>query len=269
MQNEPVAASCSNVIKIYRAKTGEVHALKGIDALFTPAAVTAIVGPSGSGKSSLLRILAALDRPTAGSVTVAGTDVTTLPPRRLHSMRRRMIGYVFQRPSDNLIPYLTVEDHVALAARRRGVAGKTEELLELLGIAGRRRHRPHELSGGEQQRVAFAQAVVGGPAIVIADEPTAELDSASTGSLLGAVHDLARAGAAFIISTHDEQVVEAADSTLHLRHGAMEAESIAARSLSVIDAAGRIQLPPEALTLFPGRRAALRLENGELRITPP
>ncbi|MDQ3962372.1 MAG: ABC transporter ATP-binding protein [Actinomycetota bacterium] len=263
-----IAARCENVIKIYWASTGEVHALKGIDASFTRGGVTAIVGPSGSGKSSLLRILAGLDRPTAGSVIVGSNEISALPTRKVHAIRRRHLGYVFQRPSDNLISDRSVAAHVEDAARRRNRVVQVDDLLDHLGIVHRRSHHPHELSGGEQQRLAFAQAIAGGPDLVIADEPTAELDSASAGDLLAAVRRLAKAGSTFVMSTHDPQVVAAADATLFLRHGAVEAETILDR-LSVIDVAGRIQLPPEALRMFPNRRAVLHIGEDELRITPP
>jgi len=259
------------VVKIYWTATGEVNALKGIDASFPSAAVTAVVGPSGSGKSSLLRILAALDRPTAGQVRVGDVELSGLSFGKLRKVRRRLIGYVFQRPADNLIPYLTASQHLALVARLRGRRdpGGSDELLEFLGIAARRNHYPHQLSGGEQQRLAFAQAVVGGPPIVVADEPTAELDSASGQALLELVGGLARMGTSFVVSTHDQAVVKQAHRTLYLRHGALEAEAGPERYLSVIDAAGRIQLPPEALRMFPDRRAVIDFGDDEVRITPP
>lgn len=268
------AAVCVGVVKIYWTATGEVHALKGIDAAFSRGAVTAVMGPSGSGKSSLLRILAALDRPTAGSVRVGETELGGLGRRELRRLRRRQTGYVFQRPADNLVSYLTVAEHVQVAARIRGLdegdAGGGGHLLQLLGLWERRDHLPRQLSGGEQQRLAFAQAVVGTPDLVVADEPTAELDSASARDLLDVVVALAREGfGAFVVSTHDPEVVAAADATLHLRHGALEAESREARRLSVIDASGRVQLPPEALGMFPDNRAVIDVADGEVRITPP
>ena len=263
------AAVCTGVVKIYWTASGEVHALKGVDAIFPRAAVTAVVGPSGSGKSSLLRILAGLDRATAGSVLVGGTELAGLPWGTLRKLRRRLTGYVFQRPSDNLIPYLTVAEHLEMSARIRGTA-IGEDLLDLLGLAHHRNHLPVQLSAGEQHRVAFAQAVVGTPDLVVADEPTAELDAEAAGSLLEVVGSLAREGfSAFVVATHDPEVVRAADATLHLRHGALEAESRAQRTLSVIDAAGRIQLPPGALPMFPERRAVVSIDDGEIRITPP
>lgn len=264
------AASCTGLVKIYRTATGDVHALKGIDAAFPAGTVTAVVGPSGSGKSSLLRILAALDRPTAGSMHVGDVTVSALGRASLRRIRRTMVGYVFQRPGHNLIPYLTVRQHVALAARlRRADDGSAiDDLLTLLGLRDRMRHLPRQLSGGEQQRVAFAQAVVGGPPLVVADEPTAELDSATGERLLEAVASLTRLGTSFVVSTHDPRVIEAATRTLHLRHGALEAET-EERRLSVIDEAGRIQLPPRALRLFRERRALIEVEDDHVRIEPP
>ncbi|HEX7147371.1 MAG TPA: ATP-binding cassette domain-containing protein, partial [Actinomycetota bacterium] len=231
------AASCSGLVKIYWTATGEVHALKGVDAVFPAAAVSAVVGPSGSGKSSLLRILAALDRPTAGQVQIGGVRLSGLSVTRLRRVRRRLLGYVFQRPADNLIPYLTVAEHLRLAARLRGgrAAGTDDgaELLELLGLADRRHHRPRELSGGEQQRLAFARAVVGDPPLVVADEPTAELDRAAGAALLAAVGALAARGTALVLATHDPAVVALTERTLYLRHGAMEAEATRQEALSV------------------------------------
>jgi len=266
-----VAASALGIVKIYWTPSGEVHALKGVDALFSTGQVTALVGPSGSGKSSLMRIMCGLDRPTAGTVVVGDTDVSALKGARLHRFRRDNVGYVFQRPSDNLISFLTAREHLEHSARVRGLGETREvdELLDQLGIAGRDHHRPHQLSGGEQQRLAFAQAVIGGPVLVVADEPTAELDSASSHALLETVRDLAHRGIGVVVSTHDPAVVEVADRTIYLRHGAVEAETKEKRNLSVIDAAGRIQLPPELLKLFPDRRAVMTEEDGEVRLTPP
>jgi putative ABC transport system ATP-binding protein len=264
------AASCSGLVKIYWTATGEVHALKGVDASFPAAAMSAVVGPSGSGKSSLLRILAGLDRPTAGQVRVGDVGLAGLSVTGLRRLRRRLLGYVFQRPADNLIPYLTVAEHLALAARLRGLRHHDGgELLEVLGLADRRHHRPGQLSGGEQQRLAFARAVVGDPPLVVADEPTAELDRAAGAALLEAVGVLAARGTGLVLATHDPAVVRLAERTLYLRHGAMEAEATRQEALSVIDEAGRVQLPPKALELFPDRRARIEVDQGRVWIGPP
>jgi putative ABC transport system ATP-binding protein len=266
-----LAAACAGVVKISRSASGDVNALRGIDAHFPSQTVTAVVGPSGAGKSTLLRILAGMDRPTAGTVTVGDREVVGAKPRELRRLRRESLGWVFQRPSDNLISYLTVEQHLLLAGRIRGRADAEERamILDRLGLEKRAGHLPGQLSGGEQQRVAFAQALVGRPQLVVADEPTAELDSVTSGALIETVSSLTDLGITFVLSTHDAELVKAAGRTLHLRHGAMEAESEATRMLSVIDEAGRIQLPPKALKLFGTRRAVLEVDEHEVRITPP
>ena len=268
-----LAASCDGVVKIYYTLAGEVAALKGVDLRFPAAAVSAIVGPSGSGKSSLLRIIGGFDRPTAGRVRLGAAETSGLRPRQLRQLRRRMVGYVFQRPADNLVPYLSVIDHLRQAARVRGRLkgwrSDAEEILDALSLSDRAEHLPRQLSGGEQQRVAFAAAAMGKPVLVIADEPTGELDSESTRGLLRSVASLARRQTAFIIATHDAAVVRAAERTYHLRHGSVAAESREERSLSVIDADGRIQLPPGWNDLFPKGRAQIRVEDDSMRIIPP
>lgn len=275
-ETEGVGASCAGVVKIYWSASAEVHALKGIDAVFERGAVTALVGPSGSGKSSLLRILACVDPPTAGQVRIGHIDVSGLSRAGRRRIRRERIGYVFQRPSDNLIPYLTATEHLEVAGRMRGVVDRNEahELLEILEIGHRAAHTPERMSGGEQQRLAFAAAVVGGPAVALADEPTAELDTATADVLMDRVRMLADRGMAFIVATHDAVAMRAADRILHLRHGHLEAETTLeadgeGRSLAVIDGSGRVQLPPSALRLFPDRRAVVTVEEGEVKVAPP
>ncbi len=210
------AAACIAVVKSYATESGAVDALRGVDAEFSAGAVTAVVGASGSGKSTLLRLLAALERPTAGRVFVGNVAVSGLGSKALRSIRRDAVGYVFQRPSDNFIPYLTVGEHLDLAGGDRAAAG---EILDLLGIAGRRDHRPEQLSGGEQQRAAFAQVVVAGARLVLADEPTAELDVESSAALLEAMRSLAGRGVAVVVATHDPAVRAAADEAIELEHG--------------------------------------------------
>ena len=220
MPHDP-AASCAGLVKSYWTETGVVRALEGIDAVFPSASVTAVVGPSGSGKSSLLRLLAGMDRPTAGDVTVAGVSLNTISSRKLRKIRHGMVGYVFQRPSDNFISYLTVSEHLRLAAGRtpRADGPDPDDLLEALGIAQRADHLPHELSGGEQQRAAFAQVLMTSPELVVADEPTAELDGHSGEDLLKVVSTIAETGVGFIIATHDAKVARMADRTIEIDHG--------------------------------------------------
>ncbi len=268
-----LAASCSGVVKVYQGSAGEVSALKGVDVEIAGAAVTALVGPSGAGKSSLLRILAGFDRPTAGSVRIGRAETNGMRPSALRALRRRTIGYVFQRPADNLVSYLTVQQHLRLSARLGGgTAGwleRADVLLALMGLTDRADHRPAELSGGEQQRAAFAAVLMNRPDLVVADEPTGELDSASARDLLGCVARAAAEGTAFVIATHDPVVVETASRTYHLRHGSIEAEARDDRRLSVIDDAGRIQLPADWRERFPDGRAVIEETNDHLRIWPP
>ena len=216
------AAAVRDVRKTYVIADGTVQALKGVTKDFPAGRVSTIVGPSGSGKSSLLRILACVDRPTSGSVRIGGREVAELTVRRRRALRRTSVGYVFQNPIDNLVEYLRAGEQVDLAARLRGIRVDEAEIHGLLGVLGlteRADHLPVQLSGGEQQRLSFACAVVGRPAIVVADEPTAELDSASADRVLQAVHDLREEGIAFLLSSHDPRVMQATDHLLRLEHG--------------------------------------------------
>jgi putative ABC transport system ATP-binding protein len=220
-----LGVSCRGLVKEYRTAVGTVPALHGIDADFPAGQLTAVVGPSGAGKSSLLRILACVDRPTAGSVRIGGLEVSRLRARARRRVRRHLVGYVFQQPGDNLLPYLDARGHLELAARLRGVApGEPERLLEALGLADRAGFRPEQLSGGEQQRLAFAAAVIGGPALVVADEPTAELDQRAGERLLEAIAGLRAAGTSLLVSSHDEAVVRAADRVVQVHDGTVVKE---------------------------------------------
>jgi putative ABC transport system ATP-binding protein len=216
-----VAARCDELVKTYRTASGEVRALKGLSAEVPASSLLAVVGPSGSGKSSLLRLIAGLDRPTSGTLVVEGTSVHDASARTLRRFRRATVGYLFQRPSDNFLPHLTVGEHLRLA---RGLTHRPpridqEELLSTLGIEERVDHLPSELSGGEQQRAAIAEVLMGGATIVVADEPTAELDSTSASHVMDTIVELARAGVTFVVATHDRSVMRRADAALELDHG--------------------------------------------------
>jgi putative ABC transport system ATP-binding protein len=216
-----VAARCDELVKTYRTASGEVRALKGLSAEVPAASLLAVVGPSGSGKSSLLRLIAGLDRPTSGTLVVEGTSVHDASARTLRRFRRATVGYLFQRPSDNFLPHLTVGEHLRLA---RGLTHRPpridqEALLSTLGIEERIDHLPSELSGGEQQRAAIAEVLMGGATIVVADEPTAELDTTSASHVMDTMVELARAGVTFVVATHDRSVMRRADAALELDHG--------------------------------------------------
>jgi ABC-type lipoprotein export system ATPase subunit len=202
-----------------------VAALRGVDLDLAPGTITALVGPSGSGKSTLLRLLACVDRPDAGTIRIAGTDVVTLSRTGRVQLRRRRLGYMFQSPADNLLGYLTVREHLELGARLRGLSVKDaqlERLLNRLGLAGRAGHRPNQLSGGEQQRVAIAFAAVGPPALLVADEPTGQLDHTTVDSVLDAFAVLAEAGMAVVAATHDTAVADRAHRLIRMRDGQVE-----------------------------------------------
>jgi ABC-type lipoprotein export system ATPase subunit len=225
--NATATISCEGVGRTFTTASGSVAALAGVDARFDPATLHVIVGPTGSGKSTLLRILAATDQPTEGRVLIDGQDVSRIGSRARRRLRRRTIGYVLQRPGANLLPYLTVIEHLELSARLRhgGRATDADELLGRVGLTHRGDHRPSQLSGGEQQRLAFAAAVTGRPRVVIADEPTAELDHESAAALLEAVAGLRDLGTCLILSSHDPAVLPHADRVIPLDHGHREPAS--------------------------------------------
>jgi putative ABC transport system ATP-binding protein len=198
-----------------------VDALQGVDVSFAPGTFTAIMGPSGSGKSTLMHILAGLDQPTSGSVEIAGTRLDALDDQDLTLLRRSQVGFIFQ--SYNLLPVLTAEENVLLPVRIAGERADPswlETLIETVGLGDRRTHRPSELSGGQQQRVAVARALITRPAVIFADEPTGNLDSATGRDVL----DLLRRavdefGQTIVMVTHDATAAAVADRVLFLADG--------------------------------------------------
>jgi len=198
-----------------------VEALRGVSLDVDEMKLTAVMGPSGSGKSTLMHILAGLDRPTSGTVTIAGTEITTLGDNDLTKLRRRRIGFVFQ--FFNLLPMLTAEENVLLPL---SIAGEqpdkawVDELIDKVGLAKRRHHRPSELSGGEQQRVAIARALVSRPTVAFADEPTGNLDSRTSGEILDLMRDSVETyGQTTVMVTHDARAAAIADRILFLADG--------------------------------------------------
>jgi putative ABC transport system ATP-binding protein len=209
--------------KTYRLGQVDVRALRGVDAQILAGEYVAITGPSGSGKSTLMHILGCLDSPTAGSYRLDGEDVGTLSGKRLAQVRNRKVGFVFQ--TFNLMPRLTVEENVALPLKYRGGVPRVErraralQLLERLGLSHRVGHRPDELSGGERQRVAIARALVGEPAILMADEPTGNLDSQAGKEVLATFAELHAARHTIVLVTHDPGVAARAERVIQMSDG--------------------------------------------------
>ena len=219
----PALIEARELAKTYRLGRVDVPALRGADVDVHGGEFVAIVGPSGSGKSTLMHILGCLDSPTAGSYRLDGEDVSRLAGKRLAQVRNRKVGFVFQ--TFNLMPRLTVEENVALPLKYRGGVARSERrakaraLLERLGLGERIGHRPDELSGGERQRVAICRALVGTPAILMADEPTGNLDSQAGEEVLKTFDELHRAGHTIVMVTHDADVAARAQRTIHIADG--------------------------------------------------
>ena len=218
----PILIETRNLTKKYRIGRQQIHALKGIDLRITNGSFISVRGPSGSGKSTLLYILGCLTRPTSGSYRLNGVDLGDATDRELSVIRGRQVGFVFQ--TYNLIPQLNVYENVALpflynaipAGRKRS---KIQKAITAVGLSHRLHHRPAELSGGEMQRVAIARALVNEPAVIFADEPTGNLDSATGKRILELFMRLHANGATIIIVTHDDGVAAAAQMTITLKDG--------------------------------------------------
>jgi putative ABC transport system ATP-binding protein len=214
-----------DLVKVYDEKSLPVHAVNGVNLTIQAGEFTAIVGPSGSGKTTLLNIVGGLDDPTSGDVIIDGVKINELSSRQKTDFRMRNIGFVFQ--AYNLIPVFTSEENVEFIMHLQGKPKKeresrTSELLEAVGLADRMNSRPNKLSGGQQQRVAVARALASKPKFILADEPTANLDSKSTDNLLDIMEKLNREeNITFIFSTHDQRVVNKAKRVITLQDGAV------------------------------------------------
>ena len=212
----------ADVKKIYRIGSIDVDALRGVSFHVEPKEFVTIMGPSGSGKSTCLHILGCLDRPSSGSYLLDGMEVSRLTDGELARVRNHKIGFVFQ--SFNLLPRATALQNVELPLIYRGVGNRTKrcrEALERVGLASRAKHRPFELSGGEQQRVAIARALVNNPPLILADEPTGNLDSVSGKDIMAIFCELSHQGITILIITHDRQVAEYGSRIIHFMDGSI------------------------------------------------
>ena len=269
---------CDRLVRIYLAEGIEVQALQGLDLVVASGELTALVGASGSGKSTLMNILAGLDAPTAGSVRVAGHDLASMSSRQRLGYRRSMVGFIWQQTARNLLPYLTalqnIELPLRLAGTRRGARHtRAGDLLDVLGVAHCAGRRPDQMSGGEQQRVAIAVALANSPSVLLADEPTGELDSATAASVFGALQTAnSQLGVTVLVVTHDPAVSSMVRRTIAIRDGRTATETLRhgvagdtgtlghAVEYAVLDRAGRLQLPRE-MTEALDMRDRVRLES--------
>ncbi len=279
---------CDNLVKIYQHEDIEVIALQGLDLVVQQGEFVAIVGASGSGKSTLLGVLAGLVSPTAGSARVGGHDLLELSVRDRTRFRRHEVGFVWQQTAKNLVPYLSAEENVALPMRltgrpRRARKVFARELLDRVGLADRYGHRPAQLSGGEQQRVAIATALANGPRVIFADEPTGELDTETADEVVSVLRDVNRRdGVTIVVVTHDHTLAAQADRTVLIRDGRTSTETVrrsttrsdgtehvVAEEFAVLDRAGRLQLPSEYIdALELETRVRLTLEPDRVNVWP-
>jgi ABC-type lipoprotein export system ATPase subunit len=277
---------CDNLVRIYKVANLEVVALQGLDLLVEPGEIIAIVGASGSGKSTLMGILGGLDAPTAGRAVVAGHDLTRLGRRERTTYRRRVVGFLWQQTMRNLLPYLTARQNVELPMvldGRRDRGARATELLDIVGLPDRPDELPERLSGGEQQRVAIAVALANDPRVLLADEPTGELDERHSAEIFELLRRVNRnLGTTIVIVTHDPLAAEHVGRTVSIRDGRTSTETVRRTEttdegdhrvvhdeFAVLDRAGRLQLPRahvEALGLE--RRVRLRLEEDHIGIWP-
>jgi putative ABC transport system ATP-binding protein len=280
--------ACDRLVRIYSTAGIEVQALQGLDLLVEAGELTALVGASGSGKSTLLNILAGLDTPTAGQARVAGHDLMAMDRRERLGYRRTVVGFLWQQTSRNLLSHLTGAENVALPMRLAGVhraqrRGHTAELLQILGVGYCSDRMPAEMSGGEQQRVAVAVALANEPAVLLADEPTGELDSESADAVFAALRTAnAELGVTILVVTHDPQVSGQVRRTIAIRDGKISTEVLrettidsegqaadVAQEYSVLDRAGRLQIPRDFIESLGLRdRVRLALEPDHVGVWP-
>ncbi|HTP08418.1 MAG TPA: ABC transporter ATP-binding protein [Anaerolineae bacterium] len=275
---------CESLIKVYTISGLEVQALQGLDLTVAPGELTGIVGASGSGKSTLLNILGGLDRPTAGRVIVDNQNLLKLSDQAMNTYRRRTVGFVWQQGTRNLMPYLTALENVQLPLTLAGTLGRSararaEQLLKLVGLEDRQHHHVAQLSGGEQQRVAIALALVNQPKLLLADEPTGEVDNATAQVLYELFRNLNHElGLTILIVSHDAGIAKFVNRVIAVRDGKLATESVRRTSHEgmdthvewvVLDSAGRLQVPQDYLQHFNiQRRAELELTDRGILIRP-
>lgn len=283
MQNETIVL-CSNLVKIYKVANLEVVALQGLDLEVKPGEVMALVGPSGAGKSTLLNLLGGLDVPSAGMLEVAGANLLKMTENERVRYKRDTVGFVWQQPARNLLPYLTARENVELPMTLAGISPKSRkaralELLDMVMLSDRANFRPERLSGGQQQRVALAIALANHPPLLLGDELTGQVDTESANELFTALRRINKElGTSIIIVTHDPKIAAKVDRVIAIRDGRTSTEvrrtfdhhgKISEEEWVILDAAGRLQIPrPFVQELDLSERVKVRLEPDHVSVWP-
>jgi len=298
MENEAVnrpIIECENLVKIYKTKEVEVLALQGLDLTVEKGELMAIVGNSGSGKSTFLNLIGGLDRPSAGRLLVDGRDLFKMSEQELVEYKRREVGFVWQNNARNLLPYLSAWQNVQLPMLFEKGGRKKEralELLELVGMAHRKNRRLNQLSGGEQQRIAIAIALANNPKILLADEPTGSVDVKTSAYILDVFREINKsAGLTVVIVTHDRALARKVNRVVSIRDGKISSERLMKQSFrqrlseisafieesevqdefAVLDRAGRLQIPRELLEQMriQGNKVRMEFSDGRIIIEHP
>jgi ABC-type lipoprotein export system ATPase subunit len=289
---------CEGLAKIYKAADLEVFALQGLDLTVESGELMAIIGNSGSGKSTLLNMLGGLDRPSAGTLTVDGKNMLKMSEQDLVRYKRESVGFVWQNNARNLIPYLTALENVELPILLKGRRKRNRalELLEAVGLIHRKNNKLHQLSGGEQQRVAIAIALANQPKLLLADEPTGSVDSRMANQILDLFRELNRTtGITIVIVTHDPLLAKKVDRVVSIRDGKISSEMLRRKSYAeelaeleqgiaaaaeqdshveyaILDKAGRLQVPSaylDSIGVKNTNKVKLELEDGKIILTSP
>lgn len=278
-----------NLVKIYKTRETEVLALQGLDLTVEKGELTAIIGNSGSGKSTFLNMIGGLDKPSAGSLTVGGKNLFTISQRELVEYKRSTVGFVWQNNARNLVPYLSAVDNVILPMRLSGARAKRDramELLEMVGMSHKKHSRLAMLSGGEQQRIAIAIALANSPGLLLADEPTGSVDASTSNYIFDLFTELNRNGQTILIVTHDVALSRHVRRVVAIRDGKISSERIlkeeyadrineitvdwrteeTQEEYAVMDKAGRIQIPKELLGVLQadGNKVKVELKDGQI-----
>ena len=283
MQNDTIVL-CSNLVKIYKVANLEVVALQGLDLEVRPGEVMALVGPSGAGKSTLLNLLGGLDIPSAGTLEVAGANLLKMSENERVRYKRDTVGFVWQQPARNLLPYLTARENVELPMTLAGIGPKERKaramaLLEMVMLSDRANFRPERLSGGQQQRVALAIALANHPPLLLGDELTGQVDTESANEIFTALRRINKdLGTSIIIVTHDPKIAAKVDRVIAIRDGRTSTEvrrtfdhhgKISEEEWVILDAAGRLQIPkPFVQELALNERVKVRLEPDHVSVWP-